>query len=124
MIRIQSNHLKGENKMENTRKLNLDFGTIAWGALFILWGLTELFKFLPDGTGAVGIGIILVSLNLARKLTGQPTSGFTTTFGILALLLGGLELVRPYLHLSFELPIFAILLLALGVMVLVGAMKK
>jgi len=32
--------------------------------------------------------------------------------------------VRPYLHLSFDLPIFAILLFALGVMVLVGAMKK
>jgi hypothetical protein len=110
--------------MENTRKLNLDLGTIAWGALFILWGLTELFKFLPDGTSAVGIGVILVGLNLARSWTGQPTSSFTTTFGILALLLGGLELVRPYLHLSFELPIFAILLLALGLIVLARAMKK
>ena len=110
--------------MENTRKSNLDFGTIAWGALFILWGLTEMFKFLPDGTGAVGIGVVLVGLNLARSWTGQPTSGFTTTFGILALLLGGLELVRPYLHLSFELPIFAILLLAMGAIVLVRGLKK
>ena len=110
--------------MENTRKSNLDFGTIAWGALFILWGLTEMFKFLPDGTGAVGIGVILIGLNLARSLTGQPTSGFTTTFGILALLLGGLELVRPYLHLSFELPVFAILLLTMGAIVLVRGLKK
>jgi hypothetical protein len=110
--------------MENTRKSNLDFGTIAWGALFILWGLTEMFKFLPDGTGAVGIGVILVGLNLARSWTGQPTSGFTTTFGILALLLGGLELVRPYLHISFELPVFAILLLAMGAIVLVRGLKK
>ena len=110
--------------MENTRKSNLDFGTIAWGALFILWGLTEMFKFLPDGTGAVGIGVVLVGLNLARSWTGQPTSGFTTTFGIHALLLGGLKLVRPYLHLSFELPIFAILLLAMGAIVLVRGLKK
>jgi hypothetical protein len=110
--------------MENTRKLNLDFGTIAWGALFILWGITEMFKFLPDGTGAIGIGLILIGLNVARSLSGQPTSGFSTTLGILALLLGGLELVRPYLHLSFELPIFAILLLALGVMVLLRELKK
>ena len=110
--------------MENIRKSNLDFGTIAWGALFILWGLTEMFKFLPDGTGAVGIGVILVGLSLARSWTGQPTSGFTIMFGILALLLGGLELVRPYLHISFELPVFAILLLAMGAIVLVRGLKK
>jgi hypothetical protein len=110
--------------MENTRKLNLDFETIAWGALFILWGITEMFKFLPNGTGAVGIGAILVGLNLARLWTGQPVSGFTTTFGILALLLGGLELARPYLHISFELPVFAILLIAMGAIVLVRGLKK
>ncbi len=110
--------------MENTRKSNIDLETIAWGTLFILWGITEMFKFLPDGTGAIGIGLILIGLNVARSLTGHPTSSFTITFGILALLLGGLELVRPYLHLSFELPIFAILLLALGVMVLVRQLKK
>ena len=110
--------------MENTRKFNFDLETIAWGAFFILWGITEMFTSLPDGTGAIGIGLILIGLNVARSWTGQPTSGFTTTFGILALLLGGLELARPLLHLSFELPIFAILLLALGVIVLVRALKK
>jgi uncharacterized membrane protein HdeD (DUF308 family) len=66
----------------------------------------------------------LIGLNVARSLTGQPTSGFSTTLGILALLLGGLELASPYLHLSFELPIIAILLLALGLIVLARAMKK
>jgi hypothetical protein len=113
-----------EEKMENTRKLTINFETIAWGALFILWGITEMFKFLPAGTGAIGIGLILVGLNVARAVAGQPTSGFTTTFGILALLAGGLELASPYLHLSFELPIFAIVLLALGIIVLVRAVKK
>ena len=107
-----------------TTKSNPELGTIAWGALFILWGITEMFTSLPEGTGAVGIGLILIGLNLARSWQGQPTSGFTTTFGILALLLGGLQLARPYLHLSFELPIFAILLLALGAMVLVRGLKK
>jgi hypothetical protein len=83
-----------------------------------------MFKSLPNGMGAVGIGVILVGLNLVRLWKGQPTSGFTTTFGILALLLGGLELASPYLHLSFDLPIFAILLLALGLIVLVNTLKK
>ncbi len=110
--------------MENTRKLNPDFGTIAWGALFMLWGIIELIPSLPEGTGATGIGIILVGLNLARLGKGQPTSGFTTTLGILALLLGALQLASPFLHLSFELPIFAILLVALGSILLGGALKK
>jgi hypothetical protein len=112
-----------EEEMENTRKLNPDLGTIAWGALFILWGITEMFKSLPEGTGAIGIGIILIGLNLARLWNGQPTNGFTTTFGILMLLLGALQLARPYLHLSFELPIFAILLLALGLIMLGSSLR-
>ena len=109
--------------MENTRKFNADLGTIAWGVLFILWGITEMFPSLPEGTGAIGIGIILVGLNLARLWQGQPTSGFTTTFGILALLLGALQLTRRFLHLSFELPIFAILLLALGLIMLGSSLR-
>jgi hypothetical protein len=110
--------------MENTRKSNINLEAIAWGAFFILWGITQLLPSLLEGMGAIGIGIILVGLNLARSWNGQPTSGFTTTFGILALLLGGLELASPYLHLPFELPIFPILLLALGLITLLGALKK
>ncbi len=108
--------------MENTRNSTLDLSTIAWGALFILGGVTEMFRFLPDGTGAIGIGVILLGLNLARSRQGQPVSGFTTTLGILALLLGALQLAQPFLQLPFELPIFAILLLALGVILLVRAL--
>jgi uncharacterized membrane protein HdeD (DUF308 family) len=43
--------------------------------------------------------------------------------GILALLLGALQLASPFLHLSFELPIFAILLLALGLILLGSALR-
>lgn len=110
--------------MEDTRKSTLDLEAIAWGAFFILWGITELIPSLPEGIGALGIGMILLGLNLTRSWKGEPTSGLTTTLGTLALLLGGLELVEPYLHLPFELPIFAILLLALGSIILIRAMKK
>jgi len=104
--------------MENTRTLNRNFETIAWGAFFVWWGITGLFKFLPEGTGAVGFGLILIGLNVARSLNGMPTSGFTITLGILALVLGGLELAGFFLSLPFELPIFAILVIVLGVIVL------
>ncbi|MBE0687048.1 MAG: hypothetical protein IH585_13745 [Anaerolineaceae bacterium] len=110
--------------MEYTRKFTVNFETVAWGALFILWGITEMFKFLPNGTGALGIGLILISLNISRVITKQPISGFTTTIGILALLAGGLEIASPYLHFAFDIPVFAILLLALGTILLGGALKK
>jgi len=110
--------------MENTRKSNPDLSTIAWGAIFILWGIIEMLPSLPEGIGALGIGAILIGLTLARRSKGEPTSAFTTTIGILALLWGGLELARPLLHLSFELPIFAILLLALGLIILMRELKK
>jgi len=110
--------------MENTRKSTFDLEAIAWGAFFIFWGATSFFTFIPEGIGAIGIGLILIGLNIARSLTGRPTSGFTTTFGILAFLLGGLELARPLLNLSFELPIFPILLLTLGLITLMLATKK
>ncbi len=109
--------------MENTRKLNPGFETIAWGAFFLVWGITEMFKFLPDGTGAIGIGLILLGLNAARYFNGIAMSGFTITLGILALLWGVLELAEVALGLPFELPIFGILLMVLGLIVLVRGLK-
>jgi len=100
--------------MENTRTSDRNLETVAWGALFIWWGITELVPGLPHGTGAIGIGLIFLGLNLARSLNGIPTSGFSTTLGILALVLGGLELASSVMRLPFELPVFAILLIVLG----------
>jgi hypothetical protein len=104
--------------VENTRTLNRNLETIAWGAFFIWWGITGLSNFLPHGTGAIGIGLIWLGLNAARALKGIPISSLTTTLGILALVLGGLELASSAVHLSFELPVFALLLVMLGVILL------
>ena len=104
--------------MDHARTLNRTFEPVAWGAFFIWWGVTELFPSLPHGIGALGIGLILLGLNAARSRNGIPTSGFTITLGILALVLGGLELASSVLRLPFEIPVFAILLIVLGVMVL------
>jgi hypothetical protein len=104
--------------MNYTQTMNRNFEAIAWGALFIWWGITELVSSLPDGTGALGIGLILIGVNIARSLNGVPASRFSTTIGILALVWGGLELTGALLSLPFELPIFAILLIVLGVILL------
>jgi hypothetical protein len=109
----------------NNQSINpRNFETIAWGAFFMWWGITELLKPLPEGTGAIGIGLILLALNLARFLSHTPISGFTTTLAVIAIGAGGWELARPALHLSFELPLFAILLIACGAIVLLRALGR
>jgi hypothetical protein len=77
-----------------------------------------MFPFLPHGAGAIGIGLILLGLNAARSLNGVRTSGFSITLG-LALVWGGLELVGSLLALPFDIPVFAILLIVLGAIMLV-----
>ncbi len=104
--------------MDNIQVRNRTFEGLAWGAFFIWWGITELFQFLPEGTGVLGFGLILIGLNAARFLNGIPTSGFTVTLGILALVWGVLELAGFFLTLPFEIPVFAVLLIVLGVIVL------
>jgi hypothetical protein len=104
--------------MDTLQTLNRRLAATAWGAFFVWWGITELFPSLPNGSGAIGIGIILLGLNVARSMNSIPTSGFTTTLGILALVLGVLDFSRGLLHLSFELPVFGILLIVLGVIFL------
>ncbi len=110
--------------MDNARKVNGNLETVAWAAFLIWWGILEFFEFLPRGTGAIGFGLILLGLNVARSLNGIPASGFTTTIGILALVLGGLELASTILLLPFDLPVFAILLITLGVILLANELRK
>lgn len=104
--------------MDKTQTNQLNFEAVAWGALLIWWGITELVDFLPAGVGAIGTGLILLGVNTARARNGIPVSGFSVTIGILALLWGSLELVGVVFSLPFEIPVFAILLIALGVIVL------
>ena len=110
--------------MENAKKLNQIFETISWGAFFVLWGFTLLFPSLPNAIGTIGIGLILISMNIARSRNGLPVSIFSTTLGILALLLGCLELVLPYFNISFEIPYFAILLIVFGGSLITGQLKE
>ena len=101
--------------MDSKQNLDHEFETIAWGLLFILWGITILVDFLPIGVGLVGTGFILLGLNAARRLKGIPGKSGTTVLGILALVAGALFLL-PF-ELSFW-TVCAILLIVFGVLIL------
>lgn len=98
----------------NTQALNRKYEAIAWGVFFIGWGITILLGNSPEGMGLIGIGVILLGLNLARYLSHIRASGFTIFLGTLALVLGVLDVMRAVLHLETELPVFPVLLIVIG----------
>lgn len=100
--------------MTTIQKTKRTFDVVTWGALIIWWGVTELVPSMPIGVGILGVGLILLGLNLARLLNGFLIGRFSTIIGVLALVWGGLELAGFALDLPFEIPIFAILLIAGG----------
>ena len=97
--------------MNDNVRTNRNIETFAWGALFVWWGITLLIKF-PAGVGLLGVGLILLGANASRYFQGIRINGFSACIGVLALVWGALELAGTAL--PFELPVFAILLIALG----------
>lgn len=103
--------------MAETRELDRSLDTVAWGAIFIWWGISAL-NVLPNGLDAIGFGLILLGLNAVRSLNRIPTSNFSIILGILALIWGGLDVANLLLPVPFQLPVFPIVLIALGVILL------
>lgn len=113
---------KHQPRTLDTRTHNRNLDVIAWGLFFVWWGLTDsdfgLLTFLPHGIGALGIGVLLLGLNAVRALNGIATGSWTITLGVLALVLGVLELAGSLLNLPFQMPILAIVVIALGLIFL------
>jgi hypothetical protein len=112
---------KKEIEMNDSTIKNRNIDALAWGALFIWWGLTLLIQ-LPAGVGLIGVGLILLAANAARYFQGMGVSGFATAIGVLALVWGALELAGTVL--PVKLPVFPILLIILGLMVLLGNRRE
>jgi hypothetical protein len=110
--------------MNATKKLDPMLERIAWSALFIWWGLSFIPGFLPNGLDAAGTGVILLGVNAIRLAKGSRVNGFSATVGILCLVWGGLDMMRSVFQLPYKPPVFAILLIVLGAIVLVSLFLK
>lgn len=110
--------------MEDQKNFGGILEAVAWGALFVWWGLSFLQHFMPNGLDAAGTGVILLAMNAVRRLKGIPVNGFSITLGILTLVWGGLDMSRSVFHLPYRLPVFAILLMVLGVVLLAAALLR
>lgn len=102
---------------QETNKALLDkrLEDIGWGLLLLLTGGTLLIPGweAPGNTWLIGVGIILLALNLVRRFNGIEMRWFSMALGILALA-GGLAS-----FLGVELPLFALFLMLVGVSIIV-----
>lgn len=79
-----------EKKAQNKR-----LESVAWGLFLIMLGGFALVPdtTIPKGAWSIGIGVIMLGLNVARYFNKIRMSGFTTVLGILSLLGGIAELL-------------------------------
>lgn len=90
--------------------LNKRLESIGWALFLIMIGGIGLVpnSQVPVGTWSIGVGLIMLGLNLARYLNGIRMSGFTLVLGTVAVLTGVGEFS------GLDLPVFAILLILIG----------
>ncbi len=100
--------------------MNRTFATIGDGALLIWWGISIMIGPITLGMSAIGTGLILLGVNVARWLKGIPTKGSTTAVGIIALAWGALDTIfDPRVEQSS-----AMLLMVVGVVVLASLLPR
>ncbi len=107
--------------MDKEMKLESMLEKTAWSALLIWWGLCFIPRFLPNGLDAAGTGIILLGAGVIRRAGGMRVNGFSVGAGILCLVWGVLDMTVSVFHAASKPPVFAILLMVLGAIVLASA---
>jgi hypothetical protein len=123
---ITEKRKRKKEPMNNIQVLNQRYEAITWGAIFILLGFLMFIPGDQNNVFVLGIGIILLGLNLARSLTQIAVNRFTVIIGAMALVLGGLSLLWPMLGngTRFDVDIFPFIILAIGLYLLIPGPKK
>lgn len=95
---------------EHIRSLDRRLEEGAWGLFLVMIGALWLMPEakLPDDTWLIGAGVIMLALNAARRLNGIRVHALTVILGFAAVL-GGVAGV-----LSYDVPVFATLVLIFG----------
>ena len=93
---------------------------IGWALVLILIGVIWLLPkdTLPEGSVLIGIGVILIALNIAKYAQGRGISDVTLFLGILALVVGIRDLMK------LRLPLVPIIMVVLGVAILFGTFYR
>ncbi len=108
--------------MEEKTMKNKIFDATAWGAFIVLlgigWIISSYYQIHTAIYVALGAGIILIVLNLARWATGISISRFSLFIGLLALALSGSGIG------GYEMPFVPTLIILVGLFVVAEAMQR
>jgi hypothetical protein len=107
-------------------KLDNRLQTVTWGIIIILFGGLSLIPGDQANIFVLGIGIVLLGLNLLRFIKRIPVNTFSIVLGMVALSLGGIASLRSILGWKFQvdLPLFPLLLIAFGLYLLLPSSKE
>ncbi len=111
----------GENTvtgMAETTNLTRRLDVLGWGLFFLMTGLLLLIPGLPEGTWLVGLGILILALNLSKLALGLAPDVFGIILGAGALLAGFGTIA------GIDIPVFALFLVACGLALIAGAVSK
>ena len=112
--------------MNNLKALNQRYESVAWGAIFILLATLMFIPGDQNNEFLLGVGIILLGLNLVRSIQNMAVNVFSTIIGAMALVVGAISVLWPILGIKahYEVDIFAFILLAIGLYLLIPGPKK
>ena len=107
--------LTAEDKKKNRR---IEHAT--WAIFLMFFGLMFILdeKYIPDGAWMLGIGILLILLNVLRYVQTLPISHFTAALGVLLMILG----VGDYA--SYKVPTGALIVFIIGAFLLGNVLIK
>jgi hypothetical protein len=123
------NNQPWRKKMNTKAFLDNRLSTIIYALLLIWWGLRwSVLQALPEGSGLLVTGIILLGANAVRKLVRLPAVSNSMFFGLLSLLSGGALVIISVLQVPIEPPVLETIMIVLGVLLLgyalLGTRKK
>jgi len=104
--------IAGKERGNRAKKIT----AMGWGAFFVWLGFVLM---VDAGTGAilVGVGVISLCVQVARKYAGLESDGFWMVVAVLFVVVGVWELYQV------QIPLMAILLIVIGVALILSALR-
>jgi uncharacterized membrane protein len=100
---------------------NVALTSLAWGLFIILigicWTASQYYNIEVVSYAALGAGIILIGLNVARASLGMALSWFSLFIGIVAFAFGGAALV------GYSLPLWQTIIVLIGLFIVAEAAR-
>lgn len=105
-----------EGNVDEKHNINSTLSSIGWALFFIWIGIAFLVGF-NEGVGLLGIGVITLGIQFARKLSGLAFEGFWVVVGVLFVLGSFWNLYEV------DIPIIPILLIIAGLVILFSIVR-